>query len=302
MNLAVKTNNLHFSYNNKEVLKGITTSFKQGELTCLLGPNGAGKTTLINLMLGRISPAKGSISWFNDEHKHSKVKERIGAMLQNSTAPDKAKASELINLFSSYYPNPLNPGKLISDLGLNDIADKRFKTLSGGQKQLVLFALALCGDPQLLFLDEPTVGMDINVRRRLWTIIEDIKAQGKTIILSTHYLIEADVLADRIMVLDKGEMIADATPEKIKANFQQKCIKAKTDKSPDWLRRLPCVIKVEKLGKYLEVISTQTTTTLKQWLNTDSSLRDLSIEELNLEMAFLNLTEFRQLDNEGTKK
>lgn len=290
MNQAVKTNNLHFSYNNKAVLKGITASFKQGELTCLLGPNGAGKTTLINLMLGRIQPTNGAITWFNGEHKHSRVKERIGAMLQNSTAPDKAKVCELIKLFASYYPKPLSPQKLISDLELGDIADKLFKHLSGGQKQLVLFALALSGDPQLLFLDEPTVGMDINVQRRLWAMIEEIKAQGKTIILTTHYLAEADALADRIMVLNNGELIANAAPEKIKADFQQKRIKAKTNKTISWLQQLPCVSNVVKLGNYYEIISTQTTSTLKQWLSTDSSLSDLTVEELNLEMAFLNLT------------
>lgn len=290
MNAAIAIKSLTFGYNNAKVLNDLSLSVEQGKLTCLLGSNGAGKTTLINLILGRLTSSQNTISLFGENQQISQVKKRIGAMLQNSTAPERAKVNELIELFSSYYSTPIGAKKLITQLGLTTIADKRFGKLSGGQKQLVLLALALCGDPDLLFLDEPSVGMDVEVRRTLWRVIESLKARGKTIVLTTHYLEEADALADRIVVLQQGEIIADGTPTQIKSKFQNKTIKAKTCQSITWLNSLPEVISAIALGQYVEVTSRNTEITLKKWLNSDRSLTDLTIVTTDLEQAFIQIT------------
>lgn len=290
MNTAIAIESLSFGYSNAMVLNDLSLSVEQGKLTCLLGSNGAGKTTLINLLLGRLTSNQNTISLFGENQQISQVKKRIGAMLQNSTAPERAKVSELIELFSSYYPTPIGANTLIAQLGLNEIADKRFGKLSGGQKQLVFLALALCGDPDLLFLDEPSVGMDVEVRRTLWKVIESLKAKGKTIVLTTHYLEEADALADRVVVLQQGEIIADGTPAQIKSKFQNKIIKAKTSQSIIWLNSLPEVISTTSLGQYVEVTSRNTESTLKQWLNSDPSLTDLTIVTTDLEQAFIQIT------------
>ena len=290
MNAAIAIESLSFGYNNANVLDKLSVSVEEGKLTCLLGSNGAGKTTLINLILGRLTNSQGTITLFGKEQNVTQVKMRIGAMLQNSTAPERAKVGELIELFSSYYPNPIGAKNLMEQLDLVAISDKRFGKLSGGQKQLVLLALALCGDPDLLFLDEPSVGMDVEVRRTLWKIIESFKARGKTIVLTTHYLEEADALADRVIVLQQGNMIADGTPEQIKAKFQNKKIKAKTNQSLDWLKSLTGVTSATTLGQYVEVISKNTDTTLKQWLENDPTLSDITVVSTDLEQAFLQIT------------
>jgi ABC-2 type transport system ATP-binding protein len=300
MSSAIAIDSLSFGYNKINVLDELSVSVEEGKLTCLLGSNGAGKTTLINLILGRLTNSKGSIELFGKEQDIAQVKMRIGAMLQNSTAPERAKVGELVDLFSSYYPTPFGVKKLMLDLGLNNISDKRFGKLSGGQKQLVLLALALCGDPDLLFLDEPSVGMDVEVRRTLWKVIESLKARGKTIVLTTHYLEEADALADRVVVLQQGKIIADGTPEQIKSKFQNKKIKAKTSQSLSWLNALPDVISSITLGQYVEVISKNTESTLKKWLNNDQSLADITVITTDLEQAFLQITSSKNSSSQDT--
>lgn len=293
MNFAISADSLSFKYAVVPVLNDFSVNIEKGKLTCLLGSNGAGKTTLINLILGRLSASEGTLRIFGQSNI-SKIKPRIGAMLQNSAAPEKACVRELIELFASYYPKPYQVQTLMHELNLTEIANKRFGKLSGGQKQLVLFALALCGDPDLLFLDEPTVGMDVEVRRTLWRIIETLKARGKTIVLTTHYLEEADRLADRVVVLQAGKIVADGTPEFIKSQFESKCIKVKTQKPVEWLNALPEVVSVEMVGKYTEVVSRVPEVTLSAWLPSDASISDLTVSSVDLEQAFLQLTKNTQ--------
>ncbi len=288
---AIAIDSLSFGYAKTNVLDELTVSIQEGQLTCLLGANGAGKTTLINLILGRLTNCQGSIELFGELQSAIQIKYRVGAMLQNSTAPERAKVIELIELFASYYPQPLDTKVLMEQLQLNEIADKRFGKLSGGQKQLVLLALALCGDPDLLFLDEPSVGMDVEVRRTLWAVIESFKAKGKTIILTTHYLEEADALADRVLVLQQGKVIADGSPEAIKAKFQTKQIKARSDKTLGWLQKLDEVVDVLALGQYVQLTSNAPEKTLKHWLNTDDSVKDITVKATDLEQAFVKITQ-----------
>ena len=292
MSNAIVVDSLSFNYTaQKNVLEKLSLTVKAAQTTCLLGSNGAGKTTLINLILGRLKQQEGTISFFGSSQGIESIKDRIGVMMQDSSAPERAKVIELLTLFRSYYPQPLELEALIEQLQLNAILHQRFGQLSGGQKQLVLLALAICGNPDILFLDEPSVGMDVQARRTLWQVIAQYQALGKTIILTTHYLEEADVLADRIVVLRDGAIAADGTPSELKAAFSHKIIKAKTTKSSLWLNQLPDVQQVSEVGHYMEVMSCNATNTLKAWLAQDSSLEDFSVNSSDLEQVFLQVTQ-----------
>jgi len=202
----------------------ISFDIYEGEILSILGPNGAGKTTLINLLLGKLSLTEGEISLLGYQPGHIEIKRQSGAMLQLAGLPEMSTIKEHIQLFQSYYPCPMDYQEVINIAGLKEIENQYSKTLSGGQKQRLLFALSICGNPKLLFLDEPTVGMDISARRSLWKAITALKNQGTSIILTTHYLEEADQLSDRIIMLSKGNVIKIGTPKEIKSQIKSKTI------------------------------------------------------------------------------
>src|SRR5690348_6580911 len=200
------------TYGQVTALRDIHFSVRAGELVALLGPNGAGKTTAVKLLLGLVSPTSGQASIFGADPRNPASRMRTGAMLQIGKVPETLRVREHIDLFSSYYPNPLPISQSLAIAGLDGVKDRKFGDLSGGQRQRVLFALAICGNPDLLFLDEPTVGMDVEARRALWEQIRNLIGRGKTVLLTTHYLHEADALADRVVVINKGSIIAEGTP------------------------------------------------------------------------------------------
>jgi ABC-2 type transport system ATP-binding protein len=197
-------------------LDDLTLAIEPGELVALLGPNGAGKTTAVRLLLGLTSPDSGIARVFGADPRDAANRIRTGAMLQVARVPETLRVREHIDLFSSYYPNPLPLGEVIAAAGLEGIERKKFGDLSGGQKQRVLFAIAICGNPDLIALDEPTAGLDVEARRALWTQIRAFVARGKSVLLTTHYLDEADALANRIVVIDKGRIVAEGSPNEIK--------------------------------------------------------------------------------------
>lgn len=205
-------------YGAQRALDGIDLHVGRGELVALLGPNGAGKTTAVKLMLGLLAPDAGVVRVFGFDPRESRHRQRTGAMLQVARVPETLRVREHIDLFSLYYPHPLPMAEVTGAAGLRGLENRFFGSLSGGQKQRLLFALAICGDPDLLFLDEPTVGLDVHARRTLWTQIRALLARGKSMLLTTHYLEEADALADRIVVINHGRVIANGTPAEIKQN------------------------------------------------------------------------------------
>src|SRR2546426_4718720 len=205
-----------------EALKGVDLAIGSGELVAMLGPNGAGKTTAISLMLGLRRPTGGEALLFGCDPADQRARSRCGVMLQESGTTGVLTVRELVDLFRSYYPSPLPAATAIARAGLDAKAGARAGTLSGGERQRLYFALAVCGDPEALFLDEPTVGMDVEGRRAVLDSIRALSAAGKTIVLTTHYLEEADQLAHRIIVIDHGVVIADATPREIKARIPSK--------------------------------------------------------------------------------
>jgi len=204
-------------YGAVTALDGIDFSMEAGELVALLGPNGAGKTTAVRILLGLAAPTSGRATLFGRAPADREARWRTGALLQVSKVPETLRVREHIELFSSYYPNPLPLQDTVAAAGLGGLENRLFGELSGGQKQRVLFALALCGNPQLLFLDEPTVGLDVETRRLLWRRIREFVGRGGSVLLTTHYLEEADALADRIAVIKGGQIVAEGTPSEIKA-------------------------------------------------------------------------------------
>lgn len=202
------------NYGNVRALADFNFEVRAGELVALLGPNGAGKTTAIRLLLGLAKPNAGRMTVFGGDPASVETHVRVGAMMQVGRVPETLRVREHVDLFSSYYPNPLPISETLAIAGLEELKDRKFGLLSGGQKQRVLFALAICGNPDLLFLDEPTVGLDVEARHLLWDEIRSLLRSGKTVVLTTHYLEEADALADRIVVINKGRIIAEGTPRR----------------------------------------------------------------------------------------
>ncbi len=271
-------------------LDRVDLEVRPAEILAVLGPNGAGKTTAIRILLGALRAREGAARVFGADPDHPAVRRRRGAMLQISGLLPTLTVSEHLELFRAYYPAPLPLERLLRMAGLEDLTDRRFLKLSGGQKQRVMFALALAGDPELVFLDEPTAGLDLDGRRRLWQEIRGLREAGRTAVLTTHYLEEADALADRIVVLHRGRTIAAGTPAEIKTRTGGKLVRAVTRITPEQARRLPGVVEARTRGQHLELLASEAEALLREMLARDPDLADLSVGGAGLEEAFLALT------------
>ena len=198
--------------------RNISLTVPAGQTMALLGPNGAGKTTTIRMILGLARPTTGTVGVFGRDPRDTAARERIGTMLQTAQIPSTLTVREHITLFSAYYRRPLAIAETLRTAALDDVANRRSERLSGGQRQRLAFALAICGDPDLLILDEPTANLDIESRVGLWEAIRTFARRGKTIIFTTHYLAEADAFAERIALISRGSIVADGSPAAIKAS------------------------------------------------------------------------------------
>ena len=242
------------------------------------------------MLLGLSKPDSGAARLFGRDPRAALNRTRIGAMLQVASVPQTLTVREHIDLFRGYYPAPLSFAEIVRMAGLEGIENKHFGKLSGGQKQRMLFGLALCGNPEIVFLDEPTVGMDIEARRGLWGQIRALAAHGKTVLLTTHYLEEADALAHRIIVINKGRIVSEGTPSQIKNHSATRTISCRTALSPAKLWEIPSVISVEQDGGVTMVKAGNPESVLRHMLGDDATLSDLEIKSPGLEEAFLALT------------
>ncbi len=291
-NLPVaRTKSVTKEYGDVTALHNVTMDLRAGELLALLGPNGAGKTTLVRMLLGLARPDAGGVSVFGENPVESHVGSRCGAMLQVGRVPETLKVREHIDLFSSYYPRPLPLAETFKIAGLEEFKDRPFGELSGGQKQRVLFGISICGDPDLLFLDEPTVGLDVEARRLMWSQIRSLVARGKTVLLTTHYLNEADALADRILVLQQGSIVAEGTPAEIKARAIGKQVRCVSRLSAHEIRQIPGVISLKEDRNAFELQVSVAEPVVRELLQRDSWLSDLEVTAAGLEEAFLALTQ-----------
>jgi len=278
-------------YGAVTALAGIDFAVRPGEVVALLGPNGAGKTTAVQLLLGLVRPSEGEARLFGADPRSPEARTRSGAMLQISKVPETLKVREHIHLVSSYYPRPLPMSEVIAAAGLGGIEERLFGKLSGGQKQRVLFALALCGDPDLLFLDEPTVGLDVEARRSFWTVIGEKARQGRSVLLTTHYLEEADALADRIVMIGRGRVIAEGTPAEIKARVVGRKVRCHTALPLAEVAALPGVRGARRDGELTELFAAEAERAVFELLSRDPSLSALEVRGADLEEAFLTLTQ-----------
>jgi len=277
-------------YGGVSALEGLDLAIRPGEVVALLGPNGAGKTTSVHLLLGLTRPTSGTARLFGHDPRTAAARVRVGAMLQISKVPETLKVKEHLDLVRSYYPRPLPAGEAIEIAGLEGLEERPFGKLSGGQRQRVLFALALAGNPDLLFLDEPTAGLDVEARRGLWSAIRELVKRGRTVLLTTHYLEEADALASRIVLLDRGREVAQGSPAEIKARVQGRRIRCTTRLPLADLLRLPGVASAERHGATVELAVTRAEAVVAELLRRDPDLADLEVLGAGLEEAFLMLT------------
>jgi ABC-2 type transport system ATP-binding protein len=290
--------------NGVVALDDLSLALRRGEMVALLGPNGAGKSTVVKLMMGLSAATAGQVRIFGADPRLSSNRLRTGVMLQVGRAPEMLRVREHIALMRGYYPQPLPFAEIVRAAGLEGIEGRMFGQLSGGQKQRVLFALALAGDADLIFLDEPTVGLDIEARRLMWAQIRSLRERGKTVLLTTHYLEEADALADRIVVINKGRVVCSGTPAEVKsmgagANTGYapraratgvKLLKFATRLTRDRLLTLEGVERVQEDGVRVIITSSTPEMTLRELLALDLSLSELEVQSPALEDAFLALT------------
>ena len=276
-------------YGRQRALDELSLSLREGEIVALLGPNGAGKTTAIRTLLGLTRPSSGEVRlWGRSPHERA-GRARTGAMLQVGRIPESLKVREHLALQRSYYAHPLSLDAALGLGGLTEVANKLFGELSGGQKQRVLFALALCGDPDLIFLDEPTLGMDIEARRALWEEVRSLARRGKTVLLTTHYLPEAEALANRVLVIAGGRMVAEGTPEELKRRVVSSTVRCRTSVSAEVLRALQGAVSVECEGGVARLTTGAPEALLRALLALDDELSGLEVAGTAFEDAFLSL-------------
>lgn len=271
-------------------LDGLSFNLYPGEIVALLGPNGAGKTTAIRILLGLTRQTSGSAMLFGGEPSGRKARTRAGAMLQVGRMPESLRVREHIELFRGYYPRPLPMAEILRIAGLTAIEHKLFGELSGGQKQRVLFAIALSGDADLLFLDEPTLGLDIEARRALWTEVRALAARGKTILLTTHYLEEAEALASRILLLKQGRLLAEGTPAELRGRAGAARIRCRSELAQWQLQNLPGVSLVAQEGHRWHLTTATPELSLRALFAQDNAVRELEVVPVPFEEAFLSIT------------
>ena len=292
---VIEVENLVKSYGDVEAVRGVDLCVDAGEVFALLGPNGAGKSTIVEILEGHRTKTSGTVSvlGFDPTTRDKDYRERIGIVLQETAVEDQLTVKEAIDIYGSMYPKRRPTGDLIEIVGLEEKTDARIKTLSGGQRRRLELALGIVGDPDLIFLDEPTTGFDPSARRQAWTIVENLTSLGKTVLLTTHYMDEAQFLANKVAVIANGKIVAEGTPDSLGDRQTAKSIISfSMDTSPE--ASLPVEGAVVSLGGAVEIQSVDPTSdlhTLTGWsLDNDVDLVDLSVTRPTLEDVYLELT------------
>ncbi len=293
---------VHKCYGKVSALDGLNLQVQAGELLALLGPNGAGKTTAIGLLLGLARADGGDVALFGLSPHQLAARRRIGVMLQSAGIPDTLRVGELLELTRSYYPDPRSVADCVAMAGLDDLLQRRYGKLSGGQQRRVQFALAICGRPQLLFLDEPTTGLDIEARQRLWQTIRELVAQGSGVLLTTHYLEEAEALADRVVVLNAGRVVAQGTVQAIRAHVSQRRIRCVSSLQAEEIARWPQVRSATRVDDKLDIVAETAESVVRRLLIEDPQLIELEVHRAGLADAFIELTRTDPAQTENMKE
>jgi ABC-2 type transport system ATP-binding protein len=274
-----------------EAVRGVDVAVREGEKVALLGPNGAGKSTTVDMLLGLQKPDEGSVALFGGPPDRAVRAGRVGVMLQAGGVLRDLTVRELVAMMAALFPAPLGVDETLSLAQLDVIADRRTERLSGGETQRLRFAVALVSDPDLLVLDEPTVGMDVESRHAFWTTVRDLSARGKTFLYATHYLEEADAYADRAVLMARGRVVADGPTTEIKAIVGSRTIRATLPGvALEALERLSGVTGVERHGEAVVLACSDSDAALRKLIASFPEARDIEVRGAGLEEAFLQLT------------
>jgi len=288
---AVELLDVRKNYARVQALRGVSLTIERGEVVAMLGPNGAGKTTAISLMLGMRRPSAGQVRLFGRDPGDRAARSRCGVMLQESGVNDVLRVFETVAIFRAYYPRPLPTARVLELAGLEEVANRKITALSGGQRQRLYYALAVCGDPEALFLDEPTAGMDVEARRSFLAGIRRYASEGRTVVLSTHYLEEADQLADRVVVIDRGMIVADDSPTAIKARVAGRRVSFTVKPAPSAadFEGLP-ISGLELRDQFVRFHSSNPEQALAAAFRRGWDIQNLEVVGADLEEAFVSLT------------
>lgn len=284
----IQTQNLHVSFDKLEAVRGVDLSIVAGSCFGLLGPNGAGKTTTIECMEGIKLPSKGRVL-YRGRPLDDAFSEQAGIMFQETALQDFVTVAETLKMFQRLYQNTASVDELIEVCKLGELLDRQPKRLSGGQRQRLLLAIALVGDPKIVFLDEPTTGLDPQARRNLWRLVAEIKAKGVTVVMSTHYMDEAYELCDQIAIMDHGKVIAEGTPDDLlRSVFSDVVMQLPL---LDWPREVSLVaFNAQALGEQVQLMSQDVNLSIAALLEAKVPLDHLQIRKRNLEDLFIELT------------
>jgi len=288
---VVSFENVSKHYGSLKAVDGLSLDLRVGETVALLGPNGAGKSTSLDMLLALRKPTSGKIRMFGSDPYHAVKSGRVGAMLQSGGLMPEVTVRELVTLVAGFHPRPISPDITMKRAGIAEISEQRVDKLSGGQTQRVRFALAIAGECDLVVLDEPTTAMDVETRQRFWASMKEEVAEGKTLLFATHYLEEADQAADRILVINRGRLLADGTPADIKSRAGAKRISFRLDSvSEPFLLGLPGIVSVDVRGDVVQIQSSDSDATLYAVLDAGYRPREIEVGSLGLEQAFLAIT------------
>jgi ABC-2 type transport system ATP-binding protein len=288
---VVSFQNVSKQYGSLKAVDGLSLDLRPGETVALLGPNGAGKSTSLDMLLALRKPTSGQIKMFGSDPYHAVKSGRVGAMLQSGGLMPEVTVRELVTLVTSFHPKPEPVEVTLKRAGIAQFADQRVDRLSGGQTQRVRFALAIVGQVELIVLDEPTSAMDVETRQLFWASMKEEVAEGRTLLFATHYLEEADQAADRILVINRGRLLADGTPAEIKARAGAKRLAFHLDQVDEpFLLGLPGLVNLEVRRDFVQIQTSDSDATLYAVLDAGHRPRDIEVTGLGLEQAFLAIT------------
>jgi len=288
---VVSFENVSKHYGQLKAVDGLSLDLRAGETVALLGPNGAGKSTSLDMLLALRKPTSGKIRMFGEDPYHAVKSGNVGAMLQSGGLMPEVTVRELVTLVAGLHPRPVPVNTTLRRAGIADIAGQRVDRLSGGQTQRVRFSLAIAGESDLIVLDEPTTAMDVETRQRFWAQMKEEVAEGKTLLFATHYLEEADQAADRILVINRGRLLADGTPEDIKKSAGAKRMSFRLDGADEaFLLGLPGIVSVETRHGLVHIQTTDSDGTLYAVLDAGYRPSEIEVGSLGLEQAFLAIT------------
>ncbi|MGK5680322.1 ABC transporter ATP-binding protein [Actinoplanes sp. URMC 104] len=277
-------------YGDKLALDAVSLAVQPGELVGLLGPNGAGKSTLVNLLTGLRRPTSGRVELFGDDPRRPASRRRLGVTPQETGLPASLRVGEVVDFVSAHYDEPLPKGELLDRFGLADLVRRQTGGLSGGEKRRVAVALAFVGRPRIVFLDEPTTGLDVQARRLLWDGIRSYQAEGGTVVLTSHYLEEIEALARRVVVIGGGRVLADDTVDAVRSLVAVRRVSLSV---PGPLPELPGITGAERDGDRHHLLTADADRLVRDLVTSGIAFTDLEVRPTSLEEAFLTLTETR---------